>query len=58
MGSGESGKESHDEDRLKLDDGLMRKRAGFERYKEQLRRTLIVRYQVKPPKSERLIHTP
>ena len=46
------------EDRLKLDDGLMRMRDEFERYKEQLRRKLIIRYQVKPPKSERLIHAP
>jgi hypothetical protein len=46
------------EERLKLDDGLMRMRDEFEQYKEQLRRMLIVRYQVRPPKSERLIHTP
>jgi len=46
------------EDRLKLDDGLMRMRDEFERYKEQLRRKLIIRYQVKPTKSERLIHAP
>jgi hypothetical protein len=46
------------EDRLKLDAVLVRMRADFERYKEQLRRMLIVRYQVKPPRPERLIHTP
>jgi hypothetical protein len=46
------------EERLKLDDGLMRMRDEFEQYKEHLRRMLIVRYQVRPPKSERLIHTP
>jgi hypothetical protein len=46
------------EERLKLDDGLIRMRDEFEQYKEHLRRMLIVRYQVRPPKSERLIHTP
>lgn len=46
------------QDRLKLDDGLMRKRDEFERYKEQLRRTLINLYQVKPPKRKSLIHVP
>jgi hypothetical protein len=45
------------EDRLKLDAELVRMRTEFERYKEQLRRALIIRYQVKPPKPERLIHT-
>jgi hypothetical protein len=46
------------EDRLKLDDGLVRMRAEFERHKEQVRTTLIVRYQVKPPKRQSLIHVP
>jgi hypothetical protein len=46
------------ENLLKLDPELVRMRAEFERYKEQLRRVLIVRYQVKPPRPERLIHTP
>jgi hypothetical protein len=46
------------EDRLKLDDGLVRMRDEFERYKEQLRRDLIVRYHVKPPKRKSLIHVP
>ncbi|MGH9455155.1 MAG: hypothetical protein ACRD2O_14425, partial [Terriglobia bacterium] len=46
------------EDRLKLDDGLVRMRAEFERHKEQLRRNLILRYQVKPPKRKSLIHVP
>lgn len=46
------------EDRLKLDDVLVRMRDEFERYKEQLRRHLIVRYQVKPPRRKSLIHVP
>jgi len=46
------------EDRLKLDDGLVRMRAGFEQYKEQVRKDLIVRYQVKPPKRKSLIYVP
>lgn len=46
------------EDRLKLDDALVDMRAEFERYKEQIRRTLIVRYQIKPPKAALRIHTP
>jgi len=45
------------EGRLKLDDKLVRMREEFEHYKEHLRRKLIDRYQVKPPKPERLIHT-
>jgi len=46
------------EDRLKLDDGLVRLRADFERYKEQLRRILINRYQIEPPKAAPRVHTP
>lgn len=46
------------EDRLRLDDGLVRMRNEFERYKEQLGRDLIVRYQVKPPKRKPVIHVP
>jgi hypothetical protein len=38
------------ESRLKLDDGLMRMRDEFERRKERLRRELIVRYDIKPPR--------
>ncbi len=37
------------EGRLKLDDELTRVRGEFDRYKEQLRQTLISRYNVKPP---------
>jgi len=44
-------------DRLQLDDRLVRQREQFEIYKEQLRRALIIRYQVKPPTREALIHT-
>ncbi len=39
------------EDRLKLDPELARMRAEFDQYKERLRRELIRRYEVKPPKS-------
>jgi hypothetical protein len=46
------------EDRLKLDDGLVRLRADFERYKEQLRRILINRYQIEPPEAAPRVHTP
>jgi hypothetical protein len=35
--------------RLKLDNDLMRRRAEFERLKEQLRRTMIARYNLQPP---------
>jgi len=44
-------------DRLQLDDRLVRLREEFEAYKEGLRRTLIIRYQVKPPKRATLVHT-
>ncbi len=37
------------QDRLKLDSELMRMRGEFDRYKEQLRKTLIKRYNVEPP---------
>ncbi len=37
------------EDRLKLDNELMRMRGTFERYKEGLRQMLIKRYSVEPP---------
>lgn len=46
------------EDRLKLDASLASMRADFERYKEQLRRNLIIRYQVKPPPRKSLLHVP
>ncbi len=46
------------ESRLKLDDGLIRMRSEFERYKEQLRKDLIVRYEVKPPAPTSVIHRP
>jgi len=35
--------------RLQLDDTLVKMRSEFERYKEQLRRSVIVRYKVPPP---------
>ena len=37
------------ESRLKFDDTLLKMRAEFEARKEQLRRELIVRYNVQPP---------
>jgi hypothetical protein len=37
------------EDRLKLDDTLMRMRRECDRFKENLRRTLIARYKIEPP---------
>jgi tetratricopeptide (TPR) repeat protein len=45
-------------DQLKLDPDLERMRADFERYKERLRRELIRRYDVKPPKSMPSIRVP
>jgi len=35
--------------RLKLDNGLMQMRGEFERYKEELRETMKVRYKLEPP---------
>lgn len=46
------------ESRLRLDYELMRMRAEFEGYKEQLRRKMIVRYNVKPPQPKSVIHRP
>jgi hypothetical protein len=46
------------ESRLKLDDELLRMRGEFERHKEQLRRDLKVRYEVKPPQPRAIIHWP
>ncbi len=37
------------EDRLKLDPRLMQMRQEFETFKEQLRRDIIRKYNVKPP---------
>ncbi|HEY6292438.1 MAG TPA: hypothetical protein VI455_12885 [Terriglobia bacterium] len=44
------------ESRLKLDDVLVGMREEFERDKEKLRRDLIARYQIAPPKRKPLIH--
>lgn len=46
------------EDRLMLDPELVQMRAEFERYKESLRETLKMRYDVKPPSPKSLIQTP
>ena len=46
------------EDRLKLDDVLLRMRRDFEGGKETLRRKLIARYQLKPPSPPTLIVKP
>ena len=43
-------------DRLSLDPDLVRMREEFEQYKEELRRDLIVHYQIKPPERQSLIH--
>ena len=43
--------------RLQFDNQLLRMRQEFETYKEQLRRTLIVRYKVRPPRRSSL-HLP
>jgi hypothetical protein len=45
------------EGRLKLDDGLIRMRSDFERYKEQVREVLKVRYNIQRPEPTTLIHT-
>ena len=37
------------EDRLKLDDTLMRLRRKCDRFKENLRQRLIARYKIEPP---------
>jgi hypothetical protein len=37
------------EDRLKLDDILMKMRQDCDRLKEQLRQTIIARYKIEPP---------
>jgi hypothetical protein len=44
--------------RLQLDYELMRMRSEFERYKEQLRKKLIVRYRIKPPQFGSIIYKP
>jgi hypothetical protein len=44
--------------RLKLDDVLLRMRSEFERYKEQLREVLKIRYNLKPPDSISSIYIP
>jgi hypothetical protein len=46
------------EGRLKLDDGLIRMRSEFERYKEQVREILKVRYNVMRPEPSSLIQIP
>ena len=46
------------ENRLKLDDGLLRMRSEFERRKEQLRKDLIIRYEIKLPTPSSAIHKP
>jgi hypothetical protein len=46
------------EGRLKLDDGLLRVRSDFERYKEQVREIMKVRYNVQNPQPTSLIHAP
>ncbi len=43
------------EDRLKLDDTLLRLRSDFEARKEMLRRKLIARYELKPPPSPLIV---
>ena len=37
------------EDRLKLDNELMRMRGECDRFKERLRQALIARYKIQPP---------
>lgn len=44
--------------RLNLDDGLVAMRSNFERFKEQLRRDLIARHQIKPPPPKSVIIKP
>jgi hypothetical protein len=44
--------------RLELDDRLIRMHSEFDRYKEQLRKTLIARYNVPRPAPKSPIHTP
>jgi hypothetical protein len=49
----------HDyESRLRLDHVLVRMRSEFEKYKEQVREYLKVRYKIEPPAPKSIIHTP
>ncbi len=44
--------------RLQFDEGLLRMRSEFEVYKERLRRILIARYKIQPPRPTSMIHRP
>jgi hypothetical protein len=46
------------ESRLRFDHELLRMRAKFERFKEQVRRILIARYNVQPPRPKSAVQGP
>jgi len=46
------------ETRLQFDESLLQMRAKFEIYKERLRKRLIARYKIPPPRPKSMIHRP